>query len=159
MSMGRSFSERERRARAFSAAVRAVRRLRGLNSQETGRRMGLQRRAYERFEAGEGRLDLERIFLFAEATDSDPVAIVSSLFLDRPELSVQCADNKLQWVMALSLERFSRTQGDKVRALETATLIDVFERAFDELARLQDERDARARDWFAAGSDPAGRRR
>ena len=157
--MTRHSPGRDQRLRAFCASLRAIRLLRGVSAQELGRRMGLSQRSYERFEAGEGRIDFERIVLFAEATDSDPLAIVCSLFLNRPEIGARFADNKLHWVFALALERFSDALGDRGRQLETAALINAFERAFDDVARLQDERDARARVFFASDIDPLERPR
>lgn len=147
--MSRSPSGRDQRARALSATLRSIRNLRGLDMAEMAHRMGLTRRAYERFEAGNGRVDLERILAFAEVTDSDSLAIVTALVLGRPALGVECADNKLHWVYALALERFSRDRGDSIRRFETATLIDAFESAFRELALRQDDRDDQARAWFA----------
>lgn len=150
--MRRPTSAREQRAQTLAAVLRGVRRLRGIDTPATAQLMGLERRTFERFEAGDGRLDLERILRFAERTDSDPVAIVMSLVLNRPELGVECADNKLPLILAYALERFSRARGDQIRRLDPATLIDVFEAAFEQLGRIQDQRDARAREWFDTGA-------
>lgn len=41
--------------------------------------MAMSMRSYERFEAGDGEIRLERLFRFANLTDSDPLAIVAGL--------------------------------------------------------------------------------
>ena len=140
--------QREARRRLLSEVLKTLRARRGLRSHEVAARMGLETRSYERFEAGEVRLDLERLFLFAEATDSDPLAIVCALHLQRADLALLCADNNLMLIEALALERLAKRRGDRMRRLEAATLIDAFEGAFDRLAEDVEAREARARAWL-----------
>ena len=63
--------------------LKALRRRRGLTASEVARRMGMKQRTYELFEAGGGALRLERVQKFADATASDPYAILMALALDR----------------------------------------------------------------------------
>ena len=145
--------QREARRRLLSEVLKRLRARRGLRSHEVAARMGLEHRSYERFEAGEVRLDLERLFLFAEATDSDPLAIVCAIHLQRSELALLCADNKLMLIEALALERFTKRLGEDVRKLEASTLIDAFEGTFDRLADEFEAREQRARTWLRDPQD------
>ena len=58
----------------LAAALRAVRRARGMRATDVALAMGLPLRTYQHFEEGAGPFDLERIRQFADATDSDPFA-------------------------------------------------------------------------------------
>ncbi len=122
--------------------------------------MGLQLRAYERFEAGDVRSELDRIFEFASICECDPLGILYAVHLDRPELATLAADNKLVWLHALAFERFSRRLGDGARRLEASRLLEAFERAFDELAQELEDKDAQTRRWVAESlkrrDDPQG---
>ena len=141
-------AQRSARQKVLSEFLRRIRSLRELTRQDVARRMGLESRSFDRFEAGEVRLDLERLFDFAVATNSDPLAMVASLWLERPELARRCADNKLLLVQAISLERLSTQLGDRLSKIDPATWMDLHDRLTDELVRELDARDARAREWL-----------
>lgn len=145
--MSRSLLVRDQQARALTATLRAVRAYRGLEVAEVAQRMGLTRRTYERFEAGDGRLDIIRILSFAEATDSDGFAILAAVLFNRPAFGVECADNKLHIVSIQALERLSQLHGDKTRRLRTSEVIEAIISAFESLIHLQDERDCSAQAW------------
>ena len=72
---------------ALSSVLKALRLHRRLTVRQVAQRMDLHRRTYERFEAGEGLLKVERIFSFAHATNTDPYALLASV---RPG-SADCA--------------------------------------------------------------------
>jgi hypothetical protein len=80
--------------------------------------MGLPLRSYELFESGEGRLDLERLFAFAEATDSDPFAIPSICPFQISGFAVACADTKLALIMVMHLQGFYQERGDDITYLD-----------------------------------------
>ena len=133
--------EREARRRIVSATLKRLRALRGVRSRDLASLMGLELRTYERFEAGDVRLEIDRLMRLAQVTDTDALAILSAVLLQRPELATQCADNKLMLVVAQALERLSRRWGDRIRELETSTIIAAVDLAFDalddELARRE----------------------
>lgn len=134
--------------KVLAKIIRDVRRLRDLRSSEVAERMGLPLRSYELFEAGGGRLDLERLFSFAEATDSDPFAIVLAVPFGSPEFAVACADTKLALIMAMHLQGFYETRGDDIAYLEPPNIIGGFERVFKELGAKLDDNEAFLRRWF-----------
>lgn len=96
--------------------------------------MGLPRRSYAFFEAGGGRINIERIMAFARATDSDPYAIVASVMIGAPALAVRAADNKLVTTLAILLQEFNAEVGDDIARLETQAAISAFQDAFRGLA-------------------------
>lgn len=145
--MSRNDQRRMRRV-ALAATLRGVRLYRNLQAAQVARAMNLEIRAYERFEAAEGRLDLDRILDFAEVCRADPDAIIAAMRLEQPGLAVQCADNKLLSIHAISLAQFAQARGDRLRRLEGSTLIEVFEHAYERLGVEQDERDARLTDFL-----------
>lgn len=100
----------------LSAILKALRRRRSLRPREVARRMGLPYRTYQLFEAGGGRLNLDRLQRFAEATDSDAWAILASLSFGVPDFALLCADNKLMTAAMESVRDFhSEASTDIVR--------------------------------------------
>jgi transcriptional regulator with XRE-family HTH domain len=132
----------------LARVIRDIRRLRNLRASELAQRMGLPVRSYELFEAGRGRLDLERLFSFAEATDSDPFAIVLSVPFKSAAFAVACADTKLALIMVMLLQDFYQERGDDITYLDPPNIIGGFERVFKELGGKLDDNDAFLRRWF-----------
>lgn len=123
----------------LAAAFRKIRRERGLRTAEVAQRMGMALRSYENFEAGRSRLDIARICEFAEATDSDPFAILFSVPFRSSEFAVACADTKLVYIMMMLLETFFEEHGRDIALLEPPNLIGGFERLFKDLgAKLRE---------------------
>lgn len=120
----------------LSQVLKALRRLRGKRPAEVACAMGMPLRSYEHFEAGRGRLNLARLQAFAEATDTDGMAILASLILDSPDFAVRCADNKLMTVLMMTLGDFDARVGNGLSRLPPRAAIVAFERAF---AALGDE--------------------
>ncbi len=114
--------------------------------------MGLPRRSYERFEAGEGRLNFSRIEAFARATQSDPYAILAAIWTGAPALAWRCADNKLATIWLMALQAFDAQCGDAVRQLDAHTLLSAFEDAFAQLAETAAQRQAAASAWLTPAS-------
>lgn len=141
--------QRQLRRNALSAALRGIRTYRNLTTAQVARAMNLEIRAYERFEAGEGRMDLDRIADFATVCRADALAIQTAVHLLQPELAVQCADNKLLSIHAISLAQFGRSRGDGLRRLEGSALIEAFELAYEKLGVEQEDRDARLRAFLS----------
>lgn len=136
---------------AVKAALRAVRKRRRLRAADVADRLGMPLRSYEHFESGAGQLNLERLFQFAEATDSDGWAILLAAHLGKPDLAIRCADNKLVTILMLSLQDFDDELGDGLADLEAAAVIAGFGSAFRDLARHARQRKADAEAFLRRG--------
>ena len=90
-------------AQNLSQAMRAIRKERRLRPSEMARLLDMPLRSYEHFEAGRGKISFDRIVRFAEATNSDPIALLAVLPLGKPEFALHCADNKLMTIMMLAM--------------------------------------------------------
>jgi transcriptional regulator with XRE-family HTH domain len=119
----------------LSAALRAVRRRRGLKVGDVAQRMGMARRSYEYFEA-KGTFDLARVWKFAQSTASDPYALLVSAPLGSPDLAARCADNRMLTVIMGEVRAFDAHLGDDLQRLDETTVARVFAAAFQELERL-----------------------
>ena len=109
--------------------------------------MGMAPRSYEHFEAGGGKVNLERIHRFAAATRSDPYAILAALAFGSPEFALRCADNKLMSILMVSLKELDEDVGDAIADLEALPIINAFTRATKELAAQAERRDAAGEAW------------
>lgn len=87
----------------LSAALKAVRRHRGLLAREVARAMNMPLRTYEHFESGHGRINLDHIHRFARATDCDPLGILVSVRMGSPAFAQRTVDNKLMLVFLIAL--------------------------------------------------------
>jgi LuxR family transcriptional regulator of spore coat protein len=85
----------------FSAALRDIRRGRGLDASQVAGRMGLRLRAYQDFESGRVAPSMEKLRRFAEVVDCDACALAVAILLDVRDLALACVDNKLMTVAAL----------------------------------------------------------
>lgn len=137
-------------ASVLAQALRGVRRLRGLSTAEVARAMNLPRRSYEHFEAGTGRLNIDRVLAFAEVTQSDGYAILAAVLLGAPDLARRCADNKLAAILLMALQDFQAQAGDEVARLSPQALISAFEDMFAGLAAEAGGCEADAQAWLAA---------
>ena len=141
-----------------SAALRAVRRHRRMTPAEVADRMNMPLRTYQRFEAGEARLNHDHIHRFAAATDSDARAIFFALTIGSPELAWRAADNRLGTVLAIGLQKFDEQLGDAVHDLDTRTLVAAVTRMFDDLANTRPPSDPAAA-WLRDGTETLAARR
>lgn len=132
----------------LSAALKLIRAHRRLRPGEVARDMNMALRSYEHFEAGSGRINLERIHRFAAATDSDPYAILASLALGSPEFAVRCADNKLMTIFAVAVQEFDEAVGDAVADLDARTIINTFTKVMTELGQQAVRKDSEAEAWL-----------
>ncbi len=113
--------------------------------------MGMPPRSYEHLEAGSGRMTYERIVDFAEATDSDPIAIMASLSFGTPDFAVRCMDNKLMTIMMIALMELDADLGDDVTFLDAQTLVGGFTRLTCDLAQHVRKRETFAEQWLKEG--------
>lgn len=145
-----SENNRPDRDEVLSSVLKAVREHRRLTVQQVADGMGMKKRSYERFEAGEGRLKLERIFGFATATDSDPYAIQASVKLGTPEFALACIDNKLCMLLVAHARQLFRAEGSGLATLQAQVIIEALTPAFAAMAtELQRARDSAAK-WLEA---------
>lgn len=118
--------------------------------------MGMPLRSYEHFEAGRGPLSLDKLIRFADATDSDPFAILASLIIKRPEFALRAADNKLMTVFMLALEDFNADLKADIAYIEARVLVGAFRRVFQDLAEHIRKRDLTAELWLEDKSRKMG---
>ncbi len=116
-----------------SAAIKAVRRHRGMSTQEVATAMNMPLRTYEHFEAGQGRLNLDYVHRFGRVTDSDPYGLFMAVAIGSPEFAMRVADNKMMTIFAILLQAGDRRFGDRIRKVDARTLIAVFNEMFDRL--------------------------
>lgn len=121
-------------SRSLSQALRAVRRRQGLRAADVAARMGMPLRSYEHFESGGGRISLERIHQFAEATGSDPHAILAAVLMGSPLFAARSARNKLMLSFMLLLQELDADVGDDLELVETGVFLAQFGEAFARLA-------------------------
>jgi hypothetical protein len=138
----------------LTAALRAIRRRRGLRAHDVALSMGLPLRTYQYFASGRSQLDWERIKAFATATDSDAHAILISVMIGSPDFAVRCMDNKLASVMVAAARRFDARVGDRLSSFEVGRLIAAFRKMFDDLETDLAAREAEAADWLQQVDPP-----
>jgi transcriptional regulator with XRE-family HTH domain len=135
----------------LSTALKSVRKHRGLSTTEVAGAMNMPLRTYERFEAGETRLNLDHIHRFATATRSDAHAILLAVAAGSPELARRCADNQLGTILLIALQRFDLTMGDTIQTLEAREVIAAVMGMFESLGATKSRSDTAA-DWIAQGA-------
>lgn len=143
-------------AERLSQILRSIRAARRLRASDVAKAMGMALRSYEHFEAGRGRLDFLRLERFAEATDSDPYAIVIELMLKRPGFALEAMENKLAVVNLFALDDFHAAMGEDVRLIEPQVLVGGFQRLFQDFADYVRKRDLSAERWLDQKSRTAG---
>jgi transcriptional regulator with XRE-family HTH domain len=152
--MGEPTSTVPSRREALSLALRRLRRLRGRSPGYMADAMGMQRRTYEYFEAGRGKINVDRIHQFAKILDVDPYAILVAVEIRSPGFAVACAEHKLMTVFMVNLQEFDANAGEAVARLNAATIVSGFTRILDALAREATEGDGFLDAWMGDG-DPA----
>lgn len=132
----------------LSLILKTIRRERRMKGSEVAAAMGVALKTYENFEAGRGRLDLEKIRLFAEATRSDAVAIVLALLFGSLEIALRAMDNKISTILWIALREFGEDVGDAMSGIPGTAAFEAFRHAFKELADLLRRRDDAAERWL-----------
>lgn len=135
----------------LSAAVKAVRKHRGMTTAEVADAMNMALRTYERFESGVTRLNLDHVHRFAAATNSDPYALILAVVIGSPELARRCADNKMGTILTIAVQRFDRTIQDRLLDLDARTLIAAVTGMFDTLLD-GNETTEQAQAWLKTGA-------
>ncbi len=132
--------------------MRAIRKKRRMASGEVARAMGMPVRSYEHLEAGTGRITYERIVAFAEATNSDAIALLTTPVLGSGDLALRCIDNKLMTIMMIAMMELDADLGDDITLLEAGTLVGGFTRLTKDFATHVRARDTFAEEWLKKGS-------
>lgn len=127
-----------------------------MKSRDIAKAMGIPLRSYLHFEAGGGRLNVELVLKFAQATDSDPFAILGGALIGAPELAGYCAKNKMMIAMAIALREFCAELGPDIERLETSTLVTAFGTLFAGLASEARAQEDWAQKWLAQKSPHVG---
>lgn len=141
-------AQRQSQSETLSSALRLIRSHRRMRAIDVAEAMGMALRSYEHFEAGGGRINLERIHRFAEVTDSDPYAILAAITFGSPYFALRVADNKLMTILMVALQEFDEELGDVITELDGRTLINTFTKAMKELALQSVRREAAANAWL-----------
>lgn len=134
--------------RILGAALRAIRQARRLRAAEVALAMGMHPRSYQRLERGESPFDLDQIKAFAKITDSDPFAILASVWMETPEFAVRAMDTKPLVVFTLALRSFQEDLGDDIGLIEPRVWWGGFRRVFQDLADHVRKRDFTAETWL-----------
>lgn len=119
-----------------------------MTTSEVAQAMGMHLRSYQRLERGEAPFDLDNIKAFANATDSDPFAILASLWMEAPEFAVRAMDTKPLVVFTLALRSFHEEVGEDIAFIEPRVWWGGFRRLFQDLAEHIRRRDLTAETWL-----------
>lgn len=145
----RASEELERQSQLLSKTLKLIRDLRRMSARDVAAAMGMKLRSYYAFEAGQGPLNIARIWRFAEATDSDPAGIMDTLMLGSPDHALRAMDNKIVSIQLASFRRFSDKVGDRMTHIGPSVLIEAFKRPFDSLEEHLEKRDQSTERWLA----------
>lgn len=142
----------------LSSVLKALRLHRRMTVLQVAERMGLQKRSYERFEAGEGLLKVERIFAFATATDTDPYALLASVKMGSADFAVACADNKLALLFVAHAREIFVREGGETAKLQPQVIVEVLNIARARLGMELETLRALAAKWMPppSGQDEPG---
>lgn len=143
-------AEQMRDGELLSAAVKAVRKSRGLTTRQVAAAMNMSVRTYQRFEAGATRLNLDHIHRFAKATSSDPYGIVMAVMIGSPRFARAVADNMLATVLVVGVQNLEQSVGDRIAELDTRSLVGAVAAMFDGFAERIRSTDP-AVDWLTRG--------
>lgn len=151
-------AEQMRDGELLSAALKAVRKSRGLSSRQVADAMNMSVRTYQRFEAGATRLNLDHIHRFARATSSDPYGIIMAVMIGSPRFARATADNMLATILVVGVQTLEQSVGDRIAELDTRSLVGAVAGLFDGFADRIRSNDP-AGDWLARGRDELAARR
>jgi len=142
-----------------SAALKGIRKLRGLSTRDLATTLNMPLRTYEHFEAGHGRLNLDYLHRFSEATDCDFYGLLHAIAIGSPAFAVRTADNKFMTTFTILLQAYDREMGDRIRDLDARSLIAAFGEMFDALAEIGGRRAEEAATFLEEGREDLTARR
>lgn len=142
----------------LSQALKAIRKHRGLTPLATARAMHMAPRTYQRFEAGDTKVNLDHVHRFAHATRSDPHAIFMAVSIGSPDHALRSCDNQLGTIITVGVKNLDDILGDRLRELDRRTIVSAVATLVDTLVEALEPTDP-ARLWLEKGSrDLAARR-
>lgn len=142
-----------RQARLLSAIIKSIRLERRMKAAEVAAAMGLGLRTYEDFEAGRGRLDLEKIRRFASATDTDAAAITLGLLFNSRETALGAIDNKAATILWIGLREFEDEVGDELATIPCGYFLESLRHGFERLKDYLSRRDNSTERWLEGEID------
>ncbi len=119
-----------------------------MSIEETADIMGLAPRTYQEFESAGGKLDLNKIRLFATATRADAIGIVLAVMFEDQDLAVQTMDNKLLSTFWIAFKEFRQRVGARLMLVPPAMLLAAFRRAFEEVEAYLAKRTESTEEWL-----------
>jgi len=138
-----------RQRQLLSNILKQIRTMRRMTARAVSAAMDMPLRSYYSFESGQGALDLTKLWRFADATDSDPFAIVIALVVGSPDYALRSMDNKAASILLASLKHFNDRVGDRMVHVGSAAFIEAFKRQFDSLEEHLAKRDQSTERWLA----------
>jgi transcriptional regulator with XRE-family HTH domain len=139
-----------RDAAVLSQALKAIRKFRGMTPKETARAMHMASRTYQRFEAGDTRVNLDYVYRFAAATRSDPQAILDAMSIGSPAYALRACDNQMSTILTVGVKNFNDLMGDRIQAFDSRAIAEAVIRMFEDLAGTLGGDDPAA-DWLEKG--------
>lgn len=119
-----------------------------MKAADVARGMGIGLRTYEDFEAGRGRLDLEKVRLFGLATDVDAVAITLGLLFGSREIALRALENKAATILWVAMQEFEGDVGDQMAIIPGSYFLESLRLAFSRLREYLQKRDSGAERWL-----------
>jgi transcriptional regulator with XRE-family HTH domain len=145
-------------ARLLSQILRGLRLFRRRRPDDLAEALGIAPRSYGNFEAGKGRLNVERIHKLADLLKVDPYGIMAAIDIGSPAFAVRTADNMMMSIYLMALQEFDTVTGDAIAHLDAYTLMDAFTEMFDKLVETAKAQDAMIKRWRSEkpDGDPEG---
>ncbi len=153
--MSNSSIERDHAA-VLGSAMRAVRKHRRMRASEVARLMAMPTRSYEHLENGEGRISYARLTAFAQATNSDPHALLAAIPFGSADFALRCADNKLMTIILIAMLELNEDLADDIVYLEAGTLVGALTRLRQDLVDHVRRRDTYSETWLSEGTRKLG---
>jgi transcriptional regulator with XRE-family HTH domain len=147
-----------RDAAVLSLALKAIRKHRAMSPRQTAEAMSMAPRTYQRFEAGDTRVNLDHIHRFARATRSDAHAILMAVSIGSPEHALRSCDNQLDTIVTIAVKNLDDILGDRIRELDARVIV-AAAIAFVEALINALEPDDPARTWIDDGAEALAARR
>lgn len=143
--------EQKRDGELLSAALKLIRKHRGLTAVEVAEAMNMFIGTYENFENGRTRQNQDYIHRFCRATDSDPYAVKLSVMLGSPPFALDCADNKVASVLLLALRENYARSPETLPAVQMRDAMAIFREMFNRLSEETARRQEDTAAWLEEG--------